>query len=351
MSVEPSSSIPLWGQAWELTVKYAAAGGTTKSVVVSASAWAPEALRITFDIMQSMNTNALWYADIRIYNANERTIQNALYNAQYVTLKAGFQTGPSRMGVVWAGPVFQTIFTKDEVVDQVLTLHCVAYPALLNNIVAFPVGPGTSQAQLAVRMTKEINMPAVSTSQGTLSKAAYDRMDAVRYPRGNTVFGKVSKFLSDIADSGFMQNWCDGQQTYISEVGSDKIETNLIYSPPFPPGAAVAQQAPLPTGTTTSLIGTPQQIQQGVIFTVLLDPRLKVGLPPLITQLVRTNIDFLLRTPFPDSDFPTMLQSDLKFFVTQVRHTGDSRGNEWRTEVTGWSIAYAQGLFNSIGLG
>jgi hypothetical protein len=25
-----------------------------------------------------------------------------------------------------------------------------------------------------------------------------------------------------------------------------------------------------------------------------------------------------------------------------VRHTGDTRGNEWQTEVTGWSTAYAQ---------
>jgi hypothetical protein len=119
----------------------------------------------------------------------------------------------------------------------------------------------------------------------------------------------------------------------------------LIYAPPAPPGYT-AQTLDLPPNTTESIIGTPQQMQQGAIFTVLLDPRLKVGLPPQLVQLVRTNITFMQRTPSPNSKPATALMANLTFFVSQVRHTGDTRGNDWHTEVTGYSTAYAQTLLN-----
>ena len=339
-----TSSTPYWGQAWELTVTYATAGGSQQYAVTSNS-WEPGALRMTFDVLQAMNSSPFWYADISIYNLNDQTAQNILLNATWATLKAGFQTGPNIYSTIWDGPVFQTLFTREAVVDQKTTLHCVANPFVMDNITAFATGPFSSQAQLVSKMASQIGLPPLTTGQGTLGTAASTRLNAVQYPRGNTVFGKVAKYLQQVADSNFIQQWQDGQQAYISEVDTGNRTPAYVYSPPFPPGYT-GQSLGLPNNTYETIIGTPQQIQQGVIFTVLLDPRLKVQLPPLLVQLVRTQVTQLERTPSVNSELPTALTSNLLFFVAQVRHTGDTRGNEWQTEVTGWSTAYAQTLLS-----
>jgi hypothetical protein len=342
-----SSNLPLWGQAWALDVTYADGTDNPPKTRIGSSEWEPESLRITFEIQQSMNSDPFWYADVNIYNLDSQTAQNTLYNATWVTLSAGFQTGPNRSTVIWDGPVFQSTFTRENVVDQKVTLHCVANPLIMDDIINFSVGPFASQAQLAAKMAAEIDLPPLNPSQGTMSQLAYTRMSAKQYPRGRTTFGKVGKYLTQLADDNFMQSWRDGQQAYISEVQSGKTTPDVIYAPPFPPEYNV-QLPPLPPGTTQSIIGTPRQIQQGVIFTVLLDPRLSVVLPPKVVQLVRTQITQLQRTPSINSELPTALGSDLKFFVAQVRHVGDTRGNDWLTEVTGYSTTYADNLFNGI---
>lgn len=349
-----ASNLPLWGQAWELTVTAAAAGSTAENplfeqTVISYKTWSPEALRVTFEVTQAMNTSPLWYADISIYNLANAAQQNILLNATWATLQAGFQSGPNQCATIWSGPVFQTILTREDVVDQKVTLHCVANPLIMDQIVSFSMNYGSSQAHLLTKMSEEINAPPISADQGTLGPVAAQRTAAVQYPRGNTVFGRVNKYLAQIADSNFLQSWIDGKQTYVSEVNTGKTTIDYIYSPAFPPGGTDAGYN-LPAGTTQSIIGTPEQIQQGVVFTVLLDPRLKVALPPLLVQLVRTTITQLVRTPFVNSDLPTMLaasdNANLTFWVAQIRHIGDTRGNDWHTEVTGYSTAYADTLLN-----
>jgi hypothetical protein len=356
-SALPVSSSPLFGQAWELTVTSVASGSTVdnpqyQQTTISYVDWLPEALRITFDVVQTANTAPLWFADISIYNLDNQTQRQLVLNATWVTLKAGFQapTSPNYLATIWSGPVFQTIYTREYVVDQKITLHCVANPLLMDDIVSFSMGVGGSQAQLLARMMNEVNAPPVG-----LGQVAAQRVQATQYPRGTTVFGRLNKYFNQIADSNFLQSWIGTRQAYISELGdtgaTGALTPNLIYSPAFPPGGTNAGLG-LPAGTTQSIIGTPEQIDQGVVFTVLLDPRLQVQLPPLLVQLVRTVINQSVRNPQPTGgDSYTLLvppnspdAANLLFYVSQVRHTGDTRGQMWQTEVTGFSTAYAAAL-------
>ena len=351
MSASTQSTIPLWGQAWKLDVTYAIEGGS-KVVTVGSSEWEPESLRVTFEVLQARNTDPFWYADISIYNMTTQDAQNTYYNATWATLSAGFQVGPSKSTVIWDGPVFQSTFTRENVVDTKITLHCVANPLHMNDVINFASGPYSTQAQIFARMIADIDLPPVlpvtgTTQQGTISQLAYQRLTAKQYPRGRTTFGKVGKYLTQLADDNFMQSWRDGEKVYMSELSNPDTSPNLVYSPPFPPGYST-QQPPLPPGTTQSIIGTPQQIQQGAIFTVLLDPRLKIQLPPLVVQLVRTVINQLQTTPSVNSQPPGVLGADLKFFPMQVKHMGDTRGNDWHTEVTACSTTYADNGLNGI---
>lgn len=352
----PTSSTPLWGQAWTLTVQ----GNGIQPITIAYKSWEPPALRVTFDVLQAMNRSPAWYADISIYNLTDDTVNSLLTAAGsgscWATLSAGFQTGPNVQSIIWNGPVFQMLYTRENVVDQKLTLHCVAIPNGANLLPqAFSVGQFFNQYKLIAKMVQAANLPALSTgpNTSTLGTVASQRMNAVQYPRGNTVFGTLPAYLAQTAAGHGLQTWLDGASAYVSEVGNGGITTpNLIYSPPYPPGGD--QPTPVPDGTTQSIIGTPEQTQEGVNFTVLLDPRLKVGLPPLLVQIVRTQINQLQRTPYVGNEPITGLGgpdgSNLTFFVTQVRHTGDSRGNTWQTDVTGWSTAYAATLLSSFGV-
>ena len=342
----PVSTMPLWGQAWELTITNDT-GGSLSTTTIASTAWEPEGLRITFDVLQAMNSSPIWYADISIYNLNNHDIQTLLLQAKRATLKAGFQTGPSKYAIIWDGVVFQSLYTREAIVDQKVTLHCIASPQYTDStLVSFSMGPFSSQARLLASIADDTDLPPITYAQGTAGQAAQQRMDTTVYPRGNTVFGKTSKYMAQIADSNFLQSWTDGKKAYVSEVDSGKRTPDLIYAPPYPPGS-IPQKQDLPPGTSQSLIGTPQQIQQGVIFTVLLDPRLHVGLPPQLVQLAQLKaLTAQTVMPSPNSSLLYPLSPNLLFFVTQVRHVGDTRGSDWYTEVTGFSIAYAETLFD-----
>lgn len=339
-----ASVIPLFGQAYELTVRYQTFSGTQEKVI-TANSWEPEALRITFEILQSMLPSPWWYADIVIYNLDTPEIQNILLNATWVTLKAGFQTGPTLSSIIWDGPILQVLFDREQVVDFRVTLHCVANPLVMDDIIGFSMGPFASQAQLVAKMASEVGLPPINATSGTLSSYASQALAAKQYPRGNTVFGKVGKYLTQIADDQFMTTWRDGSKAYMSQISNGEVATtpNFIYSPPFPPNSNPFK----PTDDVTqSIIGTPRQTPFGVIFTVLLDPRLKVQLPPLVVQLVRTLITQIPVQPGQTTASP--MSANLSFFVAQVRHTGDSRGNDWYTEVTGYGTTYASNLLDGV---
>lgn len=333
-----TSNIPLWGRAWKLTVKLA-----DESVqVLSQSAWDPEALRIVFDVLQSTLPSPFWYADVSVYNLNSPTLQNLLFNAVWLTLEAGYQSGPSKSSIIWDGPVLQVIFDREDVVNLVMKFNCLAGPWLLEEqFVNLSQGPMSSQLQLVSKM--------IAQTSGTLSQQVSSKaqglLDGKQYPRGKTVFGKVSKYISEMSDDNFLNTWiANGNQQYMSELYDPNVTLtpNLTYGPPFPPGTNPGTPD---TGITRSITGVPKQSQFGCIFTVLLDPRLKVQLPPLLVKLDQTVIQQL---KIQYGQVLTPLDQSGLFVAALVRHYGDTRGNDWHTEVTGYTRGYSQNLLNGV---
>lgn len=345
----PKSTTAFFGQAWELEVGYYGPDNELLYETITTNEWEPEALHITFEVQQATIESPWWYADIVIYNLDAETVGKLVYNAAWTTLKAGFQTNPTLASVIWDGPILQVLYDQENVVDQRLTLHCQANPLVSNDgVVSFSLGVNSTQARLLARAAAEINLPEISQQQGTLSAYAQNVLNLKAYPRGNTVFGKYGNFMSIVANDQALQTFRDGYQTYMTELGapgSAAPTPDFIFSPPNPPGVNL----PLPSGTTPTIIGTPRQTPQGVVFTVLLDPRVKVKLPPQVVQLVRALPSQLAIQPNPSAgNMATPLNSDLTFFLAQVRHSGDSRGNTWYTEITGYSTTYAKSLLDGI---
>lgn len=342
MSVK--STIPFWGQSWELNITYQTPSGPAVERV-STDSWEPESLRITFEVLQSTIPSPWWYADITIYNLNIETIQTIVLQATSVQLKAGFQTGDALSSTIWDGPILQVLLDAEDVVDTRVTLHCVANPIVMQQPVSFSMGVYASQAQLLLSMAEQIGLPPISQAQGTITPYAADALAGKQYPRGNTVFGSMGQYLDTVTHDQNITTYRTGGKAYVTEFtsGTDVPPPDLIYAPPNPPNSAATN---LPPGTTQTIIGTPRQIPEGIIFTVLLDPRLQVKLPIQVVQLVGTVIT-QLPIQIDGGSYITPLDK-LLFFVGQVMHTGDSRGNAWYTEVTAYSTTYASTLLGGV---
>lgn len=333
-----SSTIPLWGRAWKLTVTSAGSSGEQQEVV-SSSAWDPEALRVVFDVVETTLPSPFWFAEISIYNLNKPEIQNFLMNAVWVRLEAGYQSGPSKSSVIWDGPVLQTMFDRESVVDLKVTFNCiVGVPELTYSIVNFSTGPFASQMQIVQRMVSEIGNGYAFSSSDTASQ----KLQSKQLVRSKTIFGGLLKRLYETAGDNFLQAWVSAKNINISEMYSGQGNASLVYGPPLPAGYS---SQPSTGNITRSVLDVPQQTPFGVIFRVLLDPRLVVKVPPILVQLERTVIS---QAKVQYGQVQTPLDSNLTFVAAQVRHYGDTRGNEWTTEVTGYSRNYAQGLLQGV---
>lgn len=337
------STIPLWGRAWKLTVKLASGN----EEVISQSGWDPEALRITFDVLQTTLPSPFWFALIKVYNLTSIEMQNLLFNATWLTLEAGYQTGPTQSSIIWDGPVLQVLFDRENVYDLTMSFNCMAGPQILEE--NFLNGSFLSQFQAVSKMVAATTgnastNPTPQQMNQYLSAKAQQLLNSKQYPRGRTIFGRSTKYFGQIADDNFVQHWTAGVQQYMSEMDSGvKTKPDLIYGPPYPPGYVPPSKDV--SNMTRSIIGVPRQTTFGVIFTLLLDPRLIVKVPPLLVQLDKTVIQQLkLRPP----NLPGILDQNGFVIAAQVHHYGDSRGNDWATEVTGYNRAYAQNLLAGV---
>lgn len=341
------SNVPLWGRAWKLTVKTQSADQTAESVeILTQNSWDPEALRVTFDVVESANYAPFWSADVRVYNLNIPEVQNLLWNAVWLTLEAGYQNGDNMYSTIWDGPVIQVIFDRENVVDLVTRFNCIStLPFLEQQLVSFQRGPGYSQYGF---VSDYIENNLGGTPGQNISPYAATALKGKQYIRGKTFFGSGHEYVGQIAEDNFLSHWNSGGVPNVSEIANPNAvpPVAITYGPPYPPGAKLPANA---TGQpiTRSVIGVPKQSPFGCEFTVLLDPRLKVTVPPMAVKLDNTLISQAKLQPqvgSGSSNLPTILDQSGVFIVGQVRHYGDTRGNAWYTEVNGWSTNWAQRL-------
>jgi hypothetical protein len=164
-----------------------------------------------------------------------------------------------------------------------------------------------------------------------------------KYIRGKTLFGNVDKYFGQVADSNYMQWFKDPNGYAIGPLDPGTNVPTYTFSPPLPENWTGGP----PTKTTTyTLIGTPVQTDCGVEFSVLLDPRLMVVMPPMLVHLDNAIIRQLMRQ-MPQGPYMPLAQ-DGTYVVAEVQHHGDTRGDLWQTDVRGYTRAYTQGALRGI---
>lgn len=351
-------STSYFGRAWKVKVTPQATG---EEITLSNSEWEKDgktqAARCTFDIEQHAVTVAYWFADIAVYNCLPGMNQ-VLKKGDPVTVEAGYDDPGS--GLIFKGTIWQPIWERENETDFKLTLHCFV--------------------RLYEEQNTYVTLPALGSAQNPISQAAAVRKVAdavglnVAYldpsletkllPRGEAYSGRAINYFLGVAIDNHLDCWISWDGLYIRSLAPQetapatqgqtiggialpgaqafqgpKSTPDVIYAPPYAPTSQTDSTLGI---TKYTLIGTPQQTEQGANFRVLLDPGLGLGTLAKIDQALLHQIRQI------PGQFP-IIYNDLPLIVAGIRHRGDTRGNEWYTEVIGitpnWPKLFAKRSF------
>ena len=319
LPVSPIPGSSLYGRKYQLQVFLPPAPGanpTQDVLTVSDSDFEPEALKITFDIFTPCFSN-YWYADIDIYNFDSVTTSRIIAAGSNVTqgmvviLKAGYQNG--LFDVIWQGPVFQPIFSRDNVVDFKITLRCILSleSVLTGKPLSVQYGANFNQTETILAMLNSIGVGSDYLSPNLSSK---------KYSRGDSLFGSPDKVLREFAEDNNMVWFLGKRGINLGALNDGQASTSTT--------ASGIKYSP-----STGLVFSPQQTQAGVDFTVLLDPRVRAQIPLMVVALDKVVIQQFKRS-IGEQVLP--LDQDGTYVVGAVHHRGDSRGGPWYTEITGY---------------
>ena len=128
-------------------------------------------LRVTFHIERKLK--AINFADISIYNLSITTAVDIIQYGMRVIVEAGYEDG--EYGQIFDGNIFQPLWSRENVVDYKLTLHCMDGLGLLD----YNLVQGTAKASHDMR-SDLVNMMKIAGITADIDES----MDTTKMPRG-----------------------------------------------------------------------------------------------------------------------------------------------------------------------
>jgi hypothetical protein len=271
-------------------------------------------LRFTFEVrasdVETPNT-----MKVRVYNLSQQTMNSINSEYDTVTLTAGYQTG--NKGIIFQGDIKQTFQGRERNVDTFLDIFAGDGDYAYNSSVINKTFPaGTSSSQELSAYVESMGLTVDSHAQVVLLGGT----GGVIAPnlRGKTAFGMARAAMGILADRADAR-WSiqNGVVTLIPNTG-------------YLPGQAVQ------INSATGMIGTPEQTEGGIMIKCYLNPLIRIG------QLVQINNadinrNTLNKQMFPgytSQYYPATVTHDGFYRVMVAEHVGDTRGNDWYTELT-----------------
>lgn len=342
--------IPYLGRAFSISITPQNGG----QQVTIASTPATPSLEVTFTV----NTYLLmrfWEAQVVIYNLDKQLAQNIASNSptsqaaqtntlpatqdlqmgDLVTISAGYQQTAAgafspTASLLYSGNVLQSILTRQNVVDSKLILRCVTDLAVSSFAsVNLSISSGKTDEflinQVCDSCTPKINIDNIdSASQLALQQ--------LRYPRGHAIRDRPIAIIEQIAKQHNIFPWLgpNGLRMILPDANTPPVP-KYIYGPPNLSSYTTGQTAPTTTVKTT-LLGVPEQTQDGVLFRVLMDSQVQIG---DVVQIATGTAINGFQFPFPGLG-PLPNAAGI-YFVAGTRHVGDvrGRGDDWYTEILG----------------
>lgn len=261
-------------------------------------------LRCEFEIIKTayLEPNQ---STVKIYNLNPEDENKLIKQGQRVVIEAGY-TG-SQYGKIFEGNIIQPLRSKENGIDYCLTLVSMDSDRYATY--------GLIGVSLVAEQSSRNAISALIEKAKVKTEAGYIANTKIVYPRGKVMFGVAKDFLAQIARSE--------NATYYSEDG----KVNIIQA------QDVDKNSILAFGPTTGLIGTPTQSEYGVSVSVLLNPQVKINTLFYVDNKKIENYRYNPGSPVRSLD------SQGIYRVIKLTHRGDTRGNDWFTDIEAISQA------------
>lgn len=276
-------------------------------------------LRFTFEV-RSADVQSPNYAHIRVYNLSQPTMKKVRGEFDRVILQAGYEG--SSYGVIFDGTIKQFRVGKENPTDVFLDIMAAEADIGYNF--------GVMCKTFASGSTMKDYMEEASTSMG-VKLAQYPNIANPALARGRVGFGMARGRARCAADT-------IGATWSIQNGGVQVIELTR-----YLPGQAVE------INSLTGMIGIPEQTDEGVRVRCLLNPKLRIGGLVKLTnsditqQDIKSIVPFNVRAGAVVFAAPLADDADGLYRLLTLDHLGDSRGNEWSSEIVCLAVDQSSG--------
>lgn len=257
-------------------------------------------LRIKFKVTQ-WDIQTPNYTRIRVYNLKEETANKIQKEFTQVSLQAGYENG--NYGLIFIGTVKQVKKGRENPVDTYLDILAADADTNYNF--------GVINTSLAAGSTVTDHVTAIAKAMG-LPIGYIGDLPQTKLPRGKVLYGMGRDLLRrTVQSSGASYSIQDGKLQVIPLTG-------------YLPGEAVVLTE------RTGMIGMPEQTEDGITVTALLNPQIKCGTR---IQLDNASIQRAAKDPSIQGDlafaFLPSISADGFYRVLVNGYEGDTRGNDW----------------------
>jgi hypothetical protein len=246
--------------------------------------------------------------------ANSQQQHEYVYNR--VILTAGYQNG--NKGNIFDGQIITYRFGRESNVDSYLELVAADGDSFYNGaVVANSVPAGATPAQQVDALVAAGGIAGVSQS----ARDQLSQMGGIVNPRGKVSFGLGRLTLDKIARAGNVR-WSiqNGFLTLVPVTGY--LPSNVV---------------PLIT-SQTGMIGTPEATDQGVVVRCYINPTIAIGqaIKLLSSEVNQTQVvqSEAVGGAITSNQFIANASQTGIYRVIIVEHFGDTRGQEWYSELT-----------------
>ena len=250
---------------------------------------------------------------IRVYNLSESTVKQIRGEFSKVVLQAGYDAG---FGVVFRGEIKQFRIGKENATDTYLDILAADGDSGYNfGVVNTTLAAGSTQEQVRTAIVGA--MPGLQVAPSSAAVTG-----GIPILRPKVLFGMARAFARDHAAT-HGQTW--------------SIRDGQVYFTPlrgYEAGAVVVLNA------RSGLVGLPESTQDGIKLRCLLDPRMVPGCRVRIdnaslNQTVQRDPNGapVAYNQYKGLQFFASTSADGTYRVFVAEHRGDTRGQEWYTDL------------------
>jgi hypothetical protein len=281
-------------------------------------------LRVSFTVhrgdLETPNT-----ADVTIWNLSDATA-NKINSPEFTQLALNVGYEDQQLQLIFRGSIKQVRLGREDQKNSYATITAAdGDEAYLYSFMALTLASNSTQATglagiIQAMARRASGNPTGGSGGQQVSQGYTPQLNPNPRVRGRTFYGLCRDEMRELA----LNNDC----TWSIQDGLVTLVPNTGYIP----------AAPVLITPSTGLIGVPEQTQNGLEMTVLLNPSIKIGQTVKLDSTVNK-----YRYPLDRGSIPvnlqlaqstTKLNADGLYYVMRAEHTGDTRGNPWYTKLT-----------------